>query len=189
MLLIFTVVIMLTCAYFYFREGLFTAVCMCINVFLAGLIAFNFFEPMAGSVEKTVHQTFMQGYEDFVCLTGVFALALGMLRTLSNHVNNEEVHYQPTVNAVGGSLVALVMGYLLSGFLICAMETLPWSQNFLGFEPYRDNESILRRVLPGDRVWLALMHRAGDTCLARDNPFDPDGTYESSYYRFRRYPD
>jgi uncharacterized membrane protein YidH (DUF202 family) len=190
MLILLTAAIMLICAYFYFREGLFTAVCMCVNVFLAGLIAFNFFEPLADSVEKSVRQTFLQGYEDFLCLIGVFSLALGVLRALSNHCNNDEVYYRPTLNALGAAGTALVMGYLLAGFLICAMETLPWNQNFLGFEPYRPEESPLRRVVPPDRVWLALMHRAGTTGLARgDTTFDADGTFESQYYRFRRYPD
>jgi hypothetical protein len=191
MLSLFALGVMLICAYVYFREGLFTAVCMGINVFLAGLVAFNFFEPLAGFLESMLDKTFLQDYLDFLCLVGVFALTLGVLRALTNKYNNEEVHYQPMMNAIGAAVVALGTGYLLAGFLICAMETLPWHQNFLGFEPYRPDEPSVRRVMPPDRVWLALMQRASQTCLSRSGPpaFDKEGTFESYYMRFRRYAD
>src|SRR5262245_51383569 len=116
MLTLLTVGLMLICAYVYFREGLFTAVCMCANVFLAGLLAFNFFEPLANVAEQALDKTFLQGYEDFVCLIGLFSISLGVLRSVANRINNEEVHYQPTLNALGAAGVALVMGYLIAGF-------------------------------------------------------------------------
>jgi hypothetical protein len=192
MLILLSIALMLICAFVYLREGLFTAVCMCVNVFLSGLIAFNYFEPLAGGIEVLIEGTWMQGYEDFGCMLGLFCVCLGILRTMTNRMNNEEVEYGPTLNAVGGAAVALVTGYLFAGFLICAMQTLPWHQNFLGFEPYRENESPMRRLLPPDRVWLALMHRAGTYGLGRaDNlpTFDVEGTFESYYFHFRRYAD
>jgi hypothetical protein len=192
MIIFVTAAIMLTCAGFYYREGLFTAICMAINVFLAGLIAFNFFEPLSNKVEALTDRTWMQGLEDFVCLIGLFCASFGLLRALTNKLNNEEITLQPTVNSLGAAAVGLAMGYLLAGFLVTAMETLPWHRNFLDFELHGENESGMRSVLPPDRVWLALMHRAGATCLSRgDNAptFDAEGTFESYYSRFRRYDD
>jgi hypothetical protein len=190
MLIILTNALMLICAGAYFREGLFAAWCMCVNVLLAGLIVFNFFEPLAGILEWLVDGTVLQGYEDFVAMMVLFCLSLGILRTATNFLNTTEVEYRPALNALGAALVALVTGYLLAGFLICAMQTLPWDQNFLGFEPYRENESPVRRFMPPDRVWLALMHRAGTYGLSRAGTlptFDVEGTFESYYYRFRRH--
>jgi hypothetical protein len=188
----FTIIVILIVAYCHYREGLFTAACMCVNVVLAGLIAFNFWEPLAGAVESVVDRTFLQGYEDFVCLMFLFALSLGLLRALTHHFNSAEVVFQPALNQLGAAAMALITGYLLSGFLVCAMETLPWHQNFGGFEPYRENETGIRRYLPPDRIWLSLMHRAGATCLSRGDEsrtFDPEGAFESNYFRFRRYAD
>ena len=62
----------------------------------------------------------------------------------------------------------MLVGYLTSGFLICVFQTMPWHQNFLGFdyEYHSGSEGTLRRFLPPDRVWLALMHRSGAYMLS-----------------------
>jgi uncharacterized membrane protein required for colicin V production len=190
MLYVFTLAVMLIVAYYYWREGLFNAVCSGVCVFLAGLIAFNFWEPLAGWIEVWLDRGPLQGYEDFICLLLLFAISLAMLRSFTNSINYREIDYLPMVNQVGGGAVGLITGYLLAGFLICAMETLPWSQSFLNFEPYQEQEQRTRSLMPPDRLWLALMHRAGDACLSRGEgytTFDPNGTFESNYYYNRRY--
>jgi len=191
MLILFTLLVMLVVAYYHWGEGLFTAAGLLVCVMLAGLVTFNFWEPLANLVESLVDRSFVQGYEDFVCLIGLFTVSLALLRGLTHSLNNKEVEFFPALNQIGGGVIGLFTGYLLSGFLICAMETLPWHQNFLGFEPYQENEIIVRRFLPPDRIWLALMHRAGNAgVMSRgegSRTFDPDGAFESNYYRFRRY--
>ena len=72
----------------------------------------------------------------------------------------------------------------------------------MDFEPRSRNEGDMRRLLPPDRVWLALMHYAGANGFARsadneaaDSPFDRyptfdrSGTFELRYWRYRRYSD
>jgi hypothetical protein len=191
MLVAFTVLIMLIVAYSHVREGLFSATCMLVNVLLAGLIAINFWEPLADAVEAMVQRSPMQGYEDFCVLMLLYAVALGALRALSHGINNRIVEFIPVVNQLGAGAVGLVTGYLISGFIICAMETLPWHQNFLGFEPFTETEAGFRRYIPPDRVWLAMMHRAGRENFSRgdDMTFDKEGNFESNYFRFRRHPD
>src|SRR5437588_5078819 len=63
-----TILIMLAVAYAYWSEGLLTACTMCINMFLAGLVAFNFFEPIADALESIFADTFLRGWEDAVSL-------------------------------------------------------------------------------------------------------------------------
>src|SRR6266852_4062581 len=58
-----TIAITLALAYAYYREGLFTAFTMFCNVFLGGLIAFNFWEPLAALLEPILAGTFLRGYE------------------------------------------------------------------------------------------------------------------------------
>jgi hypothetical protein len=192
MLIAITIAIMLIVAYTHMKEGIFTATCMLINALLAGLIAMNFWEPIATTVESIVQRSILQGYEDFFVLIFLYAISLGGLRALAGGLNNTEVEFVPMFNQLGAGAVALITGYLISGFLICAMETLPWNRNFLGFEPYTETESAIRRYFPPDRVWLALMHRAGATNLSRgpgSPTFDADGAFESNFLRFRRYSD
>jgi hypothetical protein len=202
MLSLLTIIVMLVVAYVYWREGLLTACCMCVNVFLAGLITFNFFEPLAGELEGMFRGSFLAGYEDAVCMTLLFAGTLGALRWVTNNLANTDLDYPALVLRAGNVFFGVLTGYLVSGFLVCMLQTLPWQENFMGFEPKvaRKGEGDgSRRLLPPDRVWLALMHRAGAKPLSRspdpDNPeappptFDPHGTFELRYARFRRYAD
>ena len=192
MLIVFTLIVMGITAYYHWREGLFTAATLLACVFLSGLFAFNFFEPLAGWFERMVERSALHGYEDFIALVLLFSVALGLLRAATNAINYSEIEFQPMLNQIGGGVIALITGYLLSGFLICAMETLPWSQHFLGFEPYQETEMRTRSLIPADRLWLALMHRAGNATLSRGEgakTFDPEGSFESNYFHSRRHAD
>jgi hypothetical protein len=66
----------------------------------------------------------------------------------------------------------------------------------LTFEPYEPGKSPqLRKVLPPDVVWLAMMHRLSSSALTRgidsetDLPirFDHHGSFEMRYNRYRRW--
>jgi Colicin V production protein len=208
MLAAFTIFIMLAVGYAYFREGLFTAATMCCNVFFAGLIAFNFWEPLANLLEPGLQKTFLEGYEDAFVLIGLFCLSLGLLRLVTNTLANAVIDYDAVPQQGGGVLFGLATGYLVSGFLVCVLQTLPWHENFMAFEWKAANrDSAFNRLFPPDRVWLAMMRRAGAYPLAnRADPdfgtpgedsyyydshltFDKYGTFEIRYARFRRYGD
>jgi uncharacterized membrane protein required for colicin V production len=202
MLTIATILIMLTVASAGFREGVFTELTMLVNVILAGLLAFNFFEPLSQWAEPALQGTLLDGVQDFFFLVLVFALSLGILRLITNNLAFYQIDMNPLVRQLGGGIVGLVIGYLASGFLISAMETLPLHHHFLGFQPRSVTESGFRRFMPPDRVWLALMRHAGaypfakhpDNVLAespyrRYPTFDRGGSYELRYLRYRRYDD
>ncbi len=205
MLGFFTILVMLGVAYAYLREGLLTAFAMLINVLIAGTVAFNFFEPLASMMEPTLSNTFFGGYEDMVCLIGLFAITLGILRTIVNTISASMVQYPASLQRPGGAVVGLAVGYLTAGFLVCALQTLPWHQNFMSFDwEVKSTPEPIRRFLPPDRVWLAMMHRAGAYAFcSEEDPkgkesnslydkyktFDPEGLYELNYARYRRYND
>jgi hypothetical protein len=202
MLTAFTVLIMLIVAYAQFREGLFTAFVMLINVILAGLFAFNLFEPLSDLVDPMIEGSFLDGYQDFFFLILLFTISLGFLRWATNSLSDYLIDFPPVAQQFGGSALGLLTGYLLSGFLVCALETLPWHQYFIDFFPRHDTEADLRRYFPPDRAWLSLMRHAGAYPFARgeDQPdaasyyescptFDREGTFELRYFRHRRYND
>src|SRR5262245_58566687 len=163
MLIVCTLAIMLAVAYLHAREGLFTAVTMLVNVLAAGMVAFNFWEPLASLFGSGA----LKPYADILCLTFLFCVTLVVLRTITNNLNDTQIEFPPVPQVLGGGVVGLLTGYLLSGFLICALETLPWGQHFLDFEPRSENASGLRSVMPPDRVWLAMMHRASTSSFSR----------------------
>src|SRR5438552_17437213 len=99
-----TIVIMLIVAYAYLREGLFTACTMTINVLLAGLVAFNFWEPLAALLDPTVAGSLLQGYGDAACLFPLFAVTLGLLRAITNNLACSCVQLEDWYNTGGGAL-------------------------------------------------------------------------------------
>lgn len=192
MLAFLTLLVMIACGYAYLVEGLFTAFVMLCNVFLSGLIAFNFWEPVANQLDTLFARSFMEGYEDWLTLILIFCLSLGLLRSLTNSLDNTLIEFDDNVQRVGGAIFGLLIGYLVSGFLICALETLPWHERFMNFAPrIEPNEGQVARVLPPNRIWLALMHRAGMGPFATsdEQTFDASGTFQLRYQLFRRFGD
>ncbi len=202
LLVILSVGIMLAVAYAYLREGLFTASLMCCNVFIAGLVAINFFEPLASLLEPNLAEG-LHGYEDALCLLALFCVTLGTLRTTTNFLARTQVEFPAGIQRGGGALVGLLTGYLVAGFLLIMLQTLPWHENFMNFTSEVEvGGSPMRRVLPPDRMWLALMCRAGavpfanqadgtapENAAAMDRyfTFDRSGSFEVRYARVRRY--
>jgi hypothetical protein len=198
---------MIAVGYAYFREGLFTAATMCINVIFAGLIAFNFWEPLANLLDSSFQGTILAGYEDAFVLVGLFCVSLGLLRLVTHTLANAVVDFDAVAQQGGGVLFGLLTGYLVSGFMACVLQTLPWHENFMAFEwDAAKRESPFQRIFPPDRVWLAMMRRAGayplsnrddlDAVKSMDSSyydnyitFDKYGTFEIRYARFRRYGD
>jgi hypothetical protein len=202
MLTVFTVIIMFAVGYAQHRNGLFSSIAMVIQIILAGLFAFNFFEPLADALDPTVQGSFLAGTEDLLALIGLFCLALGLLRYATNTIAPLMIDYHGYVQLIGAGIVGMFAGYLASGFLVCALETLPIDERFLGYEPRSAQESPMRSLMPPDRVWLALMRHAGAYPLRsvedapdQDHPydrfrtFDRFGSYELRYLRHRRYSD
>jgi hypothetical protein len=209
LLVVLTLAVMAAVAYAYLREGLFTAFAMCCNVFFSGLVAFNFWEPIANFLEPTLANTFLKGCEDYFCLLLLFCITLGALRTLSNALANVQIDFPLPLQRGGAAFFGLATGYLTCGFLLCAMQTLPWYEHFMGFSSEYRAEDGLRRFIPPDRVWLSLMYRAGAFAFSNNvdeapNPqgvsgmeenyykyytFDRSATFELRYQKYRRYGD
>jgi hypothetical protein len=188
-----TFVIMGAVAYSFFKEGIFTAFCMLINVFLAGLVAFNYFEAMTFALEPML-KGWLDGYEDALSLTALFAGTVILLRSATNALVNNELTFPLLLYQYGAAFFGLVTGYLVAGFLFCMLQTLPWHENFMSFDTKldpSDPSAGMRRILPPDRAWLALMHRAskGPFSQTGGELFDKDGSFEWRYARYRRYND
>jgi hypothetical protein len=199
MLTAICVLMILAVGYAHMRDGLFTALCMLVNVLIAGVIAFGFFEPIADWLEGHVQGGSVAGYEDFIALVVLFAGSVIVLRSITNRLAPDMLDF-PANAQYGGAVFGLVTGYFAAGFILCAMQTLPWHENFLSFQPRLSNDSGPRSIFPPDRLWLAMMRYAGAHALAweedqadaenrydRYRTFDRYGTFEQRYLRYRRF--
>src|SRR5438309_3118462 len=128
---ILTVLIMLITAYALMREGLLTAFMTCCNILFAGLIAFNFWEPLADLLDPMVESNALHGYEDTICLFLLFVIPLTFFRWATNQLANRMPEFHPALQIAGGIFFGLFSGYLLSGFLVCLLQTLPWHEKFM----------------------------------------------------------
>jgi hypothetical protein len=202
MLAFLTIVIMLAVAYAEFREGIFTSFAMLVNVVIAGVITFNFYEPLTSLTDSVVQGTFLDGYQDWFFLMLLFCLTLGLLRMATNNLTNQQIDFPAMANQFGGGVIGLLTGYLVAGFLLCVVATLPMHQNFMGFYVRSASDAGFARYFPADRAWLSVMRHAGAYPFSRDpdnegaespydsHPtFDRSGTFELRYYRYRRYSD
>lgn len=190
MLSFFTIVIMLASVYSFFRQGVLPAFAMVVNILLAGLIAFNFFEPISVELEPILDDGFLDGFEDSLSLVLLFSLSLGFLRWAANALIHAVIYYNPVLQLAGSVLFGALAGYLVAGFLVCVAQTLPLDEHFMRFEVQAEPGSPgakLRRIMPPDHVWLSLMHRASIESLGwEDTTFDPDGSFEMRYAHERR---
>lgn len=190
MLSFFTFVTMLISIYAFWRQGVLAAFAMTVNILLAGLVAFNFFEPIAVELDSILTDSFLHGLEDSLSLVILFSLTLVFLRWATNALIHTVVYYDAVVQQGGAVLFGALAGYLVAGFLLCVAQTLPLDEHFMHFEAQVDPSSPgakIRRVLPPDHVWLALMHRASTESLGWDEAsFDADGSFEIRYAQERR---
>ena len=192
MLVAFTLIVTLIVAYSAFQEGVLPAIANLVNICLAGLVAFEFFEPIAGSLEDTFRGTAFAGLEDSLSLFLLFAPTLGALRYLTINLAPQEVELPALFQQVGAGAIALVSGYLLAGFLVVFLQMLPLGEHFLDFQYQAEpTASKVRTFLPPDRVWLSMMNRAGAGPFSQADAvtFDPEGTFGLRYGRLRRYKD
>lgn len=179
-----------------YRNGMFTSCTMLISVLIAGLVAFELFEPIADVMDVSFQNGALAGCEDFIVIMLLFCPTLYGLRWASNYLAPEMLDAHGALQYFGAGAVGLFTGYLLGGFLICATQTLPLDVRFLDFEPRETGEAGYRSIFPGDRVWLALMQHAGDKPFKwKDDPstdppqpltFDRSSTFELRYLRHRR---
>ena len=63
----------------------------------------------------------------------LFLVTLALLRGLTNSLAATEMDFPPAVQQGGAAFFGVVTGYLVAGFLVCAIQTLPLSERFLGF--------------------------------------------------------
>src|SRR5947209_13108531 len=110
-----TIVIMLAIGYAYLTEGMFTGFLMCVNVLIAGLVAFNFWEPLAAAMASGFQGGFLAGYEDMLALAVLFCGTLGALRTLTNNLTNTRIEFHEALQAAGGAFFGMLTGYLTAG--------------------------------------------------------------------------
>lgn len=150
------------------REGLWSNAITLVNVITASLIATNFWEPIASTLDEQVPSaTFLW---DLVVLWLLFTIVLLILRLCSDSVSKVRVRFKKPVELFGGLFLAGWVAWVSICFTAMTLHTAPLSREFL-FGGFRAEERMMFGLAP-DRRWLGFVQRMSLGPFSRVAPQD-----------------
>ena len=164
---IILVVVILVVTWCVASEGAWGAALMCLCVIFSGLLAMNFFEPLANLLQSTIWSSGTWSHRcDVISLVGLFAAFIFLLRILTERISPKRIQMHEGLQQVCRWALALLTGYVTMAFLLTALHTASLPREFIGFRPERKN--FFDMVAP-DRQWL------GFTQYVSENVFQQGG--------------
>jgi hypothetical protein len=177
------VIIFLVCLLMSLASGLWGNLIMIFNVLLAALIATNYFEPLAGWLDSQMPTyTFLL---DFIAMWLIFALAVVILRAITDTLSRVKVRFKKPVELVGGLVCGGIIGWLMICFTLFSLHTSPTGLSIvrIGFLP---GVKMFFGTAP-DQQWMRFAREQSNPDngpLTAGERFDP-GRY-MGYYVGRR---
>jgi hypothetical protein len=177
------------------RQGLWSSAINVINITMAGLIATNYFEPLAKLADSGGTNYMM----DSIMLWALFALSFIILRLITQSLSNHDVHFIKPVDLIGRAALGIWAGWVFVCFAAFAMVTAPIGAQPLGAWESPDAKSFL--VFSPERMWMAFAqsrsmgalsdYRRGADLLSEDEQlgsqvFDSKGEFSYKYYARRK---
>lgn len=126
--LIAALFVLLVAAFWSF-QGVFSAAIMLVETIVALMVAFGYYEPLAGLVTEYIPE-----YANGSALVVLFAGTLTALRLLTDKFIPNNVQFPMPVDRAGGGLLGLLTGLLLIGTTLTGVQMLPLGPAPLGFQ-------------------------------------------------------
>ena len=130
-------------------EGLWGAALMFFNVLFGGIIAFNFYEPLARLVDRT---GIPWGFSDTLCLLGLFCVSVVLLRMTTETIAPAMVRFPTPVYHLGRVVFALGGALVTMAIVLLAFHTAPVHKKIFGVIDYDSKPPF---GLGLDHQWLA----------------------------------
>ena len=143
-------------------EGIWGAAHTFLCVLLAGLLAMNFFEPLANILDGLLGLAW-KNYSDIVALVGLFTGFIFALRLGAEQLSPTFIQVNPTFDQVGRWVFGVLTGYLTMAILLTALHTAPLPREFLGFKAERAN---FFGMAP-DRQWLGFVQYVTEKSMGK----------------------
>jgi uncharacterized membrane protein required for colicin V production len=138
--------------YFVAQEGPWGAAFTLFAVIISGLIAMNFYEPLAEKLTGIMGFAWSERL-DIVALLGIFSLFVFLIRMGTDYVMPTYVEVQGLLWDAGRWLLGAATGYVMVAIILTSLHTAPLDREFAGFTPERGN---FLNMSP-DRQWLAFV--------------------------------
>jgi uncharacterized membrane protein required for colicin V production len=152
-------------------EGLWGAALMFFNVLFAGIIAMNFYEPVASLIDKT---GLNWGMSDALSLLVLFCVSVLLLRLTTESIAPGMVRFPTPIFHVGRLLFALAGSVVLFAVLLVAFETAPIHKKAFGVVDYKAAPPF---KMGFDHGWLAFFQYTTGLFSTRSPTRDPYGEY------------
>jgi hypothetical protein len=142
-------------------EGAWGAAAVFFSVLFGGLIAMDYFEPVAELLQSAFGSDWANRV-DFIALLGLFAISVFALRFLSEKLVPHFINVNQRFYDVCRWIFAVGTGYVTMAFLLTALHTAPLPRQFLGFTPERNN---FFGMLSPDRDWLGFVQYVSEKSM------------------------
>lgn len=154
-------------------EGLWGAALMFFNVLFAGMIAFNFYEPLAVLLDKT---GINWGFSDTLCFLALFCVALVLLRLTTETLAPAMVRFPTPVYHAGRFLFGVAGAMLTVAILLIGAECAPVHKKLFKAYEYSNKPPF---GLGLDHQWLGFFQHQTGGPFSQYNAGgrDPFGTY------------
>ena len=144
--------VLAACVGFLFRDGLWSNAIVLVNVVFAGLLAMNFYEPLANFMtyyNDDVHS--YVAFFDFLALWVCFVLAASVFRAATDAVSKVRVRFLKIVDYWGGVVLSLCVGWVMVGFTLTSLHAAPLAQ-YPVFGTFQPQSNMFFGAGPGPRV-------------------------------------
>jgi len=148
-------------------EGAYAACMSLINVIISGLLAMNFFEPLAAFLSSNVSQSW-DGRWDMIALIGLFVVFVTIFRLLTDQLITTYIQVHPLLHQIGSWGGGVLTGYVTMAFLLTALHTAPLPKDYWGyFYAERDRRSGPLSHFGPDYQWLGFTQHVTEKPFAK----------------------
>jgi len=131
--IILAAALVLGIAFYQVIQGLYGAIIMAVLSILCAMMALTYYESLAAMLYDR-----QPAHADAGALILLFVVPLLLLRLLSDRFLGRNVVMGVWPDRIAGGAVGLVVGIVLTGMLMIAVQMLPMGSAPLGFRPYDD---------------------------------------------------
>jgi hypothetical protein len=149
-------------------EGLWGSALMFFNVVFAGMIAFNFYEPLAALLDRA---GINWGFSDTLCLLGLFIVAVVALRLTTETLAPAMVRFPVPIYHAGRLLFGLAGACVTLAIILLALECAPVHKKLFTAYEYDAKPPF---GLGLDRHWLGFFQHETGSVFVQYNAGSPD---------------
>jgi hypothetical protein len=153
-------------------EGLWGAALMFLNALFAGLIAFNFYEPLADLLASNVSA--LSGFADTLVLLLLFSIALLIFRLATDSLGPTMVRFPTPLYHAGRWLFGFLGACVTTSILLLAFHTAPVHKKMFYGQYNYDRKPPFGLAL--DWNWLGFFQYETGYVFTRVGPGDPPAT-------------